>query len=201
MNTINQSTAIKTPDTQAVIEYRMGFQAYSQGNKDDALEHFQMATFANPNYVEAQRWLGRVALELGLGAEAQKAFEIVLRFQGQNPSIMVMLEFARNVKNYGLESAEFFRAGCSHQDQAQQIQFFKNAVKANPKHQQAWAWLSRLTFENRDYDGAVEASRQALKLDPDDAGSAHRLRLALRHVKPALVSAQTDLPVTVSSAR
>ncbi len=188
MNTRNQNQFTQTPIIQtasekATLEYRLGFLAYATGNKDQALEHFQIATIAKPSYIEAQRWLGRVALELGLGSEAQRAFETVLRFQGQNSTIMGLLEFARNVNLYGLESAQFFRAGCQQTDQTEQIDLFQKAAAANPAHQQAWAWLGRLLLETRDYDATIVACRKALILDPDDAGSAHRLQLALRNTK------------------
>ena len=178
-----KTASTKTPNEKAALEYRLGFQAYALGKKDHALEHFQTATIINPSYLEAQRWLGRVALELGLGNEAQRAFEAVLRFQGQNSTIMGQLEFARNVNLYGLESAQFFRAGCQQTDPIEQIDLFQKAVAANPAHQQAWAWLGRFLLETRDYDAAIVACRKALILNPDDAGSAHRLQLALRNTK------------------
>lgn len=178
-----QTAFTQTPNEKAALEYRLGFQAYALGKKDHALEHFQTATIINPSYLEAQRWLGRVALELGLGNEAQRAFEAVLRFQGQNSTIMGQLEFARNVNLYGLESAQFFRAGCQQTDPIEQIDLFQKAVAANPAHQQAWAWLGRFLLETRDYDAAITACRKALRLDPGDAGSAHRLKLALRNTK------------------
>lgn len=181
---LTQTTFTQTPNEKAALEYRLGFQAYALGKKDHALEHFQTATIINPSYLEAQRWLGRVALELGLGNEAQRAFETVIRFQGQTLAIMAMLEFARNVNKYGRESSEFFRAGCD-QNKANnyRISCFEGSVAANPEHQQAWAWLGRMLLEARAYDGAVVACRKALALDPDDAGSAHRLRLAMRNTK------------------
>lgn len=201
MNLLPRQNQVQTiPQTQALAEYRLGFQAYLLGDKQAALQHFQSATHKQPALLEAQRWLGRVALELGLGDEAQRAFESVIALQGQTAAVLRSLEFARAVSRYGLEAAEHFRVGYEqHQNGKYDPTSFEAAVTANPLHQPAWAWLGRVQLEARDYDAAALACQQAVMLDPDDAGSASRLQMASRYAKPViptLAQGDQNLPVT-----
>ncbi len=194
--TLNQNRASKTTklsSTDIALENRLGFRAYALGNKARALQHFRQATVLNPNCLESQRWLGRIALELGLGAEAQSALETVIRLQGQSLAIMELLEFARNINRYGFQAAHLYREGCQkNQSNDNKISCFEAAVIANPDHQPAWASLGNVLLETRDYEGAINACLEAVFLDPNDKGSGHRLSKALRISRSSIPRIHAD---------
>jgi tetratricopeptide (TPR) repeat protein len=168
----------------AAQSYRLGHQAYSLGDAKAALEHFQAAIETDPSCVKAHRWFGRVALELGLGAEAKRSFETLIRLQGYSAALGQCLEYAGEVSRFGLEAASQFRAGCLAQKDGQLNDAslaFGRVVAAAPNHQRAWARLGQILLELKSYDGAVIACERALALEPHDSGSAYRLRLASKH--------------------
>jgi tetratricopeptide (TPR) repeat protein len=188
------------PTRVAAQAYRLGHQAYSLGNPQTALGHFQVAAETDPGCVKAHRWFGRVALELGLGAEAKRSFETVIRLQGYSPALGQCLEYADEVSRFGLEAASGFRAGCEAQKNGQlnaASVAFGRAVAAAPNHQRAWARLGQILLELKSYDGAVIACERALALEPHDSGSAYRLRLASKHtvsrVAPAIAALEDTL--------
>ncbi len=176
----------KSFDRTRVAEqaYRLGHQAYSLGNLTLALEHFQVAIQTDPSCVKAHRWFGRVALELGLGAEAKRSFENLIRLQGYSSALGQSLEYADQIRRFGLVAANGFRTGCEAQKNGQLNDAslaIGRAVAAAPNHQRAWARLGQILLELKSYDGAVIACERALALEPYDSGSAYRLRLASKH--------------------
>jgi tetratricopeptide (TPR) repeat protein len=194
-----------TPNpTVAVHAYRLGHQAYSQGDAQAAYGHFQVATQTDLACVQAHRWLGRVATELGLGSEAKQAFETLIRLQGYSAALGQGLEYADEISRFGLEAASQFRAGCEAQQhsrlEAASIAFGR-AVAVQPSHHRAWARLGQILLDLKSYDGAVIACERALALEPHDAGSAFRLRLASQHTASRLPSAGVALEVLVEDNR
>jgi tetratricopeptide (TPR) repeat protein len=185
------------PTRGAAQAYRLGHQAYSLGDQKTALEHFQVAIESDPDCVKAHRWLGRVALELGLGADAKRSFETVIRLQGYSAALGQCLEYADEVSRFGLEAASGFRAGCKAQKDGllnDASLAFGRSVAAAPNHQRAWARLGQILLELKSYDAAVIACERALTLEPHDSGSAYRLRLASKHTvsRVASVSASPE---------
>jgi Tfp pilus assembly protein PilF len=165
----------------ATEAFFIGYSAYEQGEKDSALEQFKAATVAAPNFTEAQRWLGRTALDLNQGAVAAKAYEAVVKLEGATPETTYNLNLSREVAQFGLEAATAFRAGYDQYtkgDKSGAAQLFQTAVAANPNYQKAWAWLGRVRFETNDFKGAADAYGQAVKLDPSDKSSAFFLKQA-----------------------
>ena len=170
--------------TQSLQAYRLGYQAYSLGDANAAFDHFRSAIETDPNCVKAHRWFGRVALELGLGAEAERSFETLIRLQGYSAALGQSHEYAVEVSRFGLEAASGFRAGCEAQKTGQLNDAslaFGRVVASAPNHQRAWARLGQILLELKSYDGAVIACERALALEPYDSGSSYRLRLASKH--------------------
>ena len=59
----------------AVRAFRQGYDLYTKGNKDAALQQFVLATETNNDYQKAWSWLGRVRLETGDVQGAIAAYE------------------------------------------------------------------------------------------------------------------------------
>jgi tetratricopeptide (TPR) repeat protein len=188
------------PTALAAHEYRLGHQAYSQGDAQAAYDHFWAATQSDLACPKAHRWLGRVAIELGLGSEAKQAFETLVRLQGYSAVLGQWLEYADEVSRFGLEAASQFRAGCDAQQEGQlkvASVAFGRAVAVHPSHHRAWARLGHILLDLKSYDGAVIACERALALEPRDAGSACRLRLASQHTGSRLAPAGGSLEAFV----
>jgi tetratricopeptide (TPR) repeat protein len=184
------------PTRIAAREYRLGHQAYSLGDAKVAIEHFGAAIESDPNCIKAHRWFGRVALELGLGSEAKRSFETLIRLQGYSAVLGQYLEYADEVSRFGLEAASQFRTGCEAQKNGllnNASLAFGRAVAAAPNHQRAWARLGQILLELKSYDGAVIACELALAFEPYDSGSAYRLRLASKHTASRIASPSVSL--------
>lgn len=165
----------------ATQAFFIGYSAYEQNQKDVALEQFRAAVLAAPNFTEAQRWLGRTALEQNLGAEAVKAYQTVVQLEGATPENNFNLNLALEVSQFGREAVTAYRAGYDQYtrgDKAGAGMLFQTAVAASPTYQKAWAWLGRVRFETNDFKGAVEAYQKAVQLDPNDKSSAYFLKQA-----------------------
>jgi tetratricopeptide (TPR) repeat protein len=170
----------------AVSAFTLGYKAFEAKKYEDALQQFRIATVSAPAFLEAQRMLGRTALELNLPDDAIPAFETVAKLEGVNPSNKYNLELAREMRQFGTAAARSFREGYDKYakgDKAAALAAFEAATVANPNYQKAWAWLGRSRFETGDYRGAADAYGIAVKLDPNDKDSQHWLRQAKSRIK------------------
>jgi tetratricopeptide (TPR) repeat protein len=170
----------------AVSAFTLGYKAFEVKKYDDALQQFRIATVSAPAFLEAQRMLGRTALELNLPDDAIPALETVAKLEGVNPTNKYNLELAREMRLYGVAAARSFREGYDKYakgDKAAALAAFEAATSANPNYQKAWAWLGRSKFETGDYRGASDAYGMAVKLDPNDKDSQHWLRQAKSRIK------------------
>lgn len=170
----------------AVSAFTLGYKAFEAKKYEAALQQFRIATVSAPAFLEAQRMLGRTALELNLPDDAIPAFETVARLEGVNPSNKYNLELAREMRQYGAAAARSFREGYDKYakgDKAAALAAFEAATGVNPNYQKAWAWLGRSRFETGDYRGAADAYTVAVRLDPNDKDSQHWLRQAKSRIK------------------
>lgn len=151
------------------------------GRKTQALTGFQEAARTAPNFTEAWREAGRLALELGNAQAARAAYEGAAALPGATAADRFNLALAREGEQYGLGAVQAFRAAYTRYaagDKAAAEAGFQGATRQNPQYAKAWAWLGRVRYEAKNYAGATEAYAQAVGLDPNDKGSAHFLRLA-----------------------
>src|SRR5690554_3632959 len=65
----------------ARVGNQYAFSAYQAGNKELAAERYSEVVRLQPENVEAHRWLGRIALELGLPEQAVAAWRTVLELE------------------------------------------------------------------------------------------------------------------------
>ncbi|HEX2864307.1 MAG TPA: tetratricopeptide repeat protein, partial [Deinococcales bacterium] len=177
----NIAAKAATFGTPAVTAFTRGVLAYQAKDPATALADFRQAAASSPNFTEAQRWLGRVALETGLGAEAAAAWQRVVALEGNTPTDAYFLAYAKEVAAFGLPAVQAFRNGYDRYvagDKAAALAQFQAAVAARPDYAKAWQWLGRAAFETGDFAQAANAYAQAVKLDPTDTGSAYWLKQA-----------------------
>ncbi|MHA0042559.1 tetratricopeptide repeat protein [Deinococcus sp. PEB2-63] len=151
------------------------------GRKAQALAGFQEAARSAPNFADAQREAGRLALDLNNTQAALDAYTALGALPGATASDRYNLALAQEAQTYGLQAVRTYRdayAKYAAGDKTAAEAGFQSATTQNPKYAKAWAWLGRARYERKDYPGATAAYTQAVALDPTDKSSAYYLKLA-----------------------
>lgn len=151
------------------------------GNKAAALAGFQEAARSAPNFTEAWREAGRLALEAGNTQAALTAYQGAAALPTASAADRYNLGLAQEGAQYGLSAVQTFRKGYGQYttgDKAGAEASFLAATAAAPTYAKAWAWLGRVRYEAKNYAGAAEAYGKAAQLDPNDKTSAYYLRLS-----------------------
>lgn len=151
------------------------------GRKAEALAGFQQAAAAAPNFAEAWREAGRLALELGDAQAALAAYTGAAALPTATAADRYNLSVAQEGASVGLRAVQAFRAAYNRYtagDKTAAETGFLGATTLSPNYAKAWAWLGRTRYEARNFVGAAEAYAQAVQLDPNDKASAYFLRLA-----------------------
>ena len=165
----------------ATTAFSRAYEALDKGNKAQALELYQTATAAAPNFLEAWREQGRLGLELNNLDAASAAYTAAAALPGASAADNYNLSVVQEAQQVGLPAAKAFRdayAKYTAGDKAAAEQGFIQATQINAKYAKAWAWAGRTAYERQDYPAAASAYGQAVALDPNDASSAYFLKLA-----------------------
>jgi tetratricopeptide (TPR) repeat protein len=165
----------------ATTAFSRAFQNYDAGKKQDALDGYKTATAAAPNFIEAWREQGRLALELNDAATAKAAYDAAVKLPGASPADKYNQGLSSEGAQYGLQGVKAFRAAYAKYaagDKAGAEAGFLVATGSSVTYAKAWSWLGRARYDQKNYSGAAEAYGQAVKLDPADKTSAYYLKLA-----------------------
>jgi len=165
----------------ATTAFSRAYQNFDAGRKQDALDGYKAATAAAPNFIEAWREQGRLALELNDTASAQAAYDAAVNLPGANASDRYNQGLVKEGAQYGLSAVKAFRdayAKYTTGNKAAAETGFQAATTASPTYAKAWSWLGRVRYENKNYPAAAEAYAQAVKLDPADKSAAYYLKLS-----------------------
>lgn len=155
----------------AVSGNQYAFAAYQTGNKELAAERYAEVAELQPENVEAHRWLGRIALELGQPEQAVAAWRTVLELDPNAEGAEYFLELAQAQSRWGVQAATAFYEGVAAYeagDTTQARNRFAAASARNAQYAMAWAWLGRVHFEQGQYPDANAAYARALALEPDN---------------------------------
>ncbi len=151
------------------------------GRREQALAGFQAAAQSAPNFTEAWRQAGKLALDMGNAQAALAAYQGVIALPGADATDKFNLALAQEGAQYGLDAVRTFRAAYGKYtagDKGAAESGFQQASVQNPDYAKAWAWLGRTRYEAKNYAGAAEAYGRAVALDPNDKASAYYLKLA-----------------------
>ncbi|ULH15229.1 tetratricopeptide repeat protein [Deinococcus sp. KNUC1210] len=165
----------------ATTAFSRAYQNLDAGSKQAALNGFKSATSAAPNFIEAWREEGRLALELNDAASAKAAYDAAVNLPGASASDRYNQGLAAEGAQVGLPAAKAFRdAYAKYQagDKAAAEAGFQTAVNAAPGYGKAWSWLGRVQYENKNYAAAAVSYGMAVKADPNDKTSAYYLKLS-----------------------
>ncbi len=175
---LNVSKRASTYGQAATAAFTSGYRAFEAGDNATAYTDFQRAAQLAPNFAEAQRFVGRFALQNGQSGVARGAFEAIAGQPGFTAADQYNLAYARELDTYGADAVKAFRAAYASYtggDKAAAERGFAAATAANGYYQKAWAWLGRARYEQGNYAGAALAYQQAVTLDPSDKASAYYL--------------------------
>ncbi len=165
----------------ATAAFSRAYEALDKGDKAGALTLYQQATAAAPNFLDAWREQGRLALELGNLPAATAAYSAATSLPGASAADRYNLSVVQEAQGVGLAAVQAFRAAYTQYtagDKAAAETGFIKAAQLSPKYAKAWAWVGRTAYERRDYPAAASAYGQAVALDPTDRASAYYLKLA-----------------------
>lgn len=165
----------------ATTAFSRAYQNYDAGQKQNALDGYKAATAAAPNFIEAWREQGRLALELNDAASAKVAYDAAVALPGATASDRYNQGVAAEGEVVGLAAVKSFRDAYSKYTAGNKSAAetgFLAATAAAPGYAKAWSWLGRARYEQKNYSGAAEAYAQAVKLDPSDKSAAYYLKLA-----------------------
>ncbi|AWN24358.1 hypothetical protein DKM44_14925 [Deinococcus irradiatisoli] len=165
----------------ATTAFSRAYEAIDKGDKAGALTLYQQATAAAPNFLDAWREQGRLALELGNLLAATAAYTAATALPGASAADRYNLGLVQEAQGVGLAAVQAFRAAYSQYaagDKAAAEAGFIKATQLSPKYAKAWAWVGRTAYERKDYPAAASAYGQAVALDPNDKASAYYLKLA-----------------------
>ncbi|WP_407571199.1 tetratricopeptide repeat protein [Deinococcus altitudinis] len=165
----------------ATTAFSRAYQNYDAGQKQNALDGYKAATAAAPNFIEAWREQGRLALELNDAASAKTAYDAAVGLPGATASDKYNQGVAAEGAVVGLAAVKSFRDAYTKYtagNKAAAETGFLAATAAAPGYTKAWSWLGRARYEQKNYSGAAEAYAQAVKLDPADKSAAYYLKLA-----------------------
>lgn len=163
---------------ESVRAFSSGYDAYTGGQKEAAFEAFAQASQAAPGWLEARRWTGRIALELGRTDQALTTWQTIAKSPQATASDRYQLRTAEFSARYGVEAATAFLKGMSlfeSGNRQQARQQFEAATRATSGFAQAWYWLGRTAFEARDYTAAEQAYAKVLELEPSNKEAAYWL--------------------------
>lgn len=165
----------------ATRAFSQAYEAQQKGDKAAALSKFMEAAAAAPNFADAWRAAGRLALELNNAQSALKAYQGVTALPTATSADKYNLALAQEGQQYGLNAVQTFRAAYAKYaagDKQGALAGFQQTATLNSQYAKAWVWVGRLNYEAKNYTSAAEAYAKALELDPSDKNSAYFLKLA-----------------------
>jgi tetratricopeptide (TPR) repeat protein len=178
---LTQSRDMVAYGPQAVKAFSLGYQAYKEANLSVAFVQFDLAQQNAPAWLEAQRWFGRVALEVGQPEPALQAWQAVSASKQASNGDKYYLQLAQLGVRHTLPAARSYLAGIeAHSAGKADIAriHFSEATALTPSFAQAWYWLGRTAYEAKDFVAAVQAYGKVVELEPANAEARYWLEQA-----------------------
>jgi tetratricopeptide (TPR) repeat protein len=152
---------------QAEKHYNRGKQLQEEGNLNQAVEAFRLATQAEPDFAPAYRELGALLLNLKRPQEAIDAYLKLVELKPGQPENHLLLAQAQEAAG---------RAG-------QALRTYERALKLAPESTEAHYRAGALLVEQQRFAEARSILLKALELDPERPGTHRSLADALYFLK------------------
>lgn len=178
---LNQAQSMASFGQDAVHAFLKGYDSY-QTDKPQSLAYFSSASQAAPQWLEAQRWVGRLQLELNQPEKALETWQQVTASIGATAGDRYFLRLADLGNQYGLTAAKAFMDGINAYEinKSSAQGFFQKATDSNPNFADAWYWLGRAAYESRNFALAENAYARVLQLQPANKEAQYWLNEAKR---------------------
>lgn len=166
--------------------YRLGLRAYEAGRIGPALEAFQAAVAANPDFANAAVWAGRSALEAKEPELAVRYWQIAVSLDPSDSRSAWFLEYARLQVKWGVVAGTAYYAGLAAYDAGELEEAheeFLKAAEAAPTFKEAFVWTARTSQELGRPDEAIAYWQTVLRLDRND----DRARYFITNARQAIV--------------
>lgn len=161
--------------------FHSGLIAYQEGDIEGAMNLFQAALTANPMFVDAEVWAGRIALELGLPELAVRHWRNVAQARPDDDGAAYFVRVAETQLEHGVTAGTRYFEGLAHYEAGEleaATESFVAATRAAPRFVDAWVWAARSLQESGAATESVPYWETVLELDPDDERAAWFLRRA-----------------------
>jgi tetratricopeptide (TPR) repeat protein len=172
---------IPSRELYAAAAADLGFARYGAGDLDGAVQVYERWFAAEPESLEALRWLGRLHLERLDPVAALPYWEDLAGRLPDDEAVAYFLGEARRGAAVGAEAAIAFRQGVlayEAGDRAGALERFEAALAEAPEFADAAVWAGRSALELERPAVAVRHWQRAVQLRPDDGRAAYFLRVA-----------------------
>jgi tetratricopeptide (TPR) repeat protein len=165
----------------AAAAFREGVARYEAGDLAAAMERFDAATAAAPDFVSAYAWAGRAALEAGRPGDALARYGAAAALRPGDAALDYFVRLSRTQVDFGVRAGRAYFAGLTAYERGDldgAAERFEATVEANAAFGEAWAWLGRVRQEQGRYAEAETAWAEVVALDPRDERARGFLNLA-----------------------
>ncbi len=149
--------------------HRMAYSYYELGLLELSLATYLAVLDQVPYDLEANRWVGRILLELERPSQAISYWSTVVERNPSDNGAKYFLDLARDQVAWGTGAANAFYEGVAYYEagsMAQARDQFSRATLLNPAYAEAHAWLGRIAFELGNYVDARSHYGRALDIQP-----------------------------------
>lgn len=177
------------------VGHEMGYNHYSAGRLEEALEVYQRIIDEVPFDLEAHTWAGRILMELERPEAAISYWQTVVERNPDDDRAEYFLELARDQANWGVDAANSFREGVAFYEEEsldRARERFARAVAQNEEYAEAWAWLGRVAFERGNYADARNYYGRATELAPGNETYSYFYEESGRRMQPEAEVTEAD---------
>lgn len=156
---------------EASDAFREAIALYENGDVEAALAGFQAALAAAPDYLEAEVWAGRTALESGRPDVALGHWQRVVAARPDDQGAAWFRGYAQAQVTWGEDAGRAYYDGLASYeagDLGSAVDSFTMAVEANPEFVDAWVWGARSLQEAGRPLDSIPYWQRVIELDSDD---------------------------------
>ncbi len=157
-------TSLRLDAKQAPAWNALGLARAMKGQIDGALQAYRKCLEIQPGFTEAHNNLGTLYQEMGLPDKAEEEWRRVLLDANYRSRELPLYNIARLY--YTMDRLD------------EALETVGQSISASPRFAMAYGLRGMILEKKKDYAGAVDAYRQALKHSPDDASFTFALAAA-----------------------
>lgn len=166
------ATAAKASVPQAVQYYQYGVQLYNAKQYDQALKYFAGSLKLDNRQATVYQAVGNCYYAKGDRANASRYYKYALQL---NPGNAALQAFVTRLDSNAQPAADPLATGHQlyrAQRYSEALQSYEQARIARPGDARVWQSLGNAKYALQDKAGAMQAYRQSLQLNPNNAGLA-----------------------------